>query len=95
MNITKLLNNISYNQLLNWIAYDSIEPFSERRADARSAQVTSAIVNFMRALGGKKDVLPLSDFMLEFGKPKPKKSIQTLEQQKATAMMIAVSTCKQ
>ncbi len=91
-NVKKLLRSISYVQLLRWIAYDSIEPFGEIRADARSAQITAAVVNFQRALGGKRTPLPLQDFLLKFGSSS--KGKQTWEEKKAMAYIIAGVTCK-
>ena len=59
-----------------WVAYDSIEPFGEWRADLRMGIQTAAIVN---ALCGAKS--KSADFMPDFAKPEPKR--QTAEQMKA------------
>jgi hypothetical protein len=60
----ELLRSLSGEDLLEWIAYDRINPYGEDRADLRSAIVATVINN---SQGGKAKV---KDFMPTFEPPK-------------------------
>jgi hypothetical protein len=62
--VRELLESISSEELSTWMAYDAIEPFGERRADLRSAQICAVLANIHR----KKDSKPFSpaDFLIHF-----------------------------
>lgn len=63
-----MLGEISYLQLLEWNAFDSLEPFGEEREDYRVAAVRQTMVNLTRAIYMKHPTaLPLADFLLGFG----------------------------
>lgn len=81
-----MLDSITWSKFRDWISYSQIEPFDEWRDDVRTAQIVSTIVNLFR---GNKGVLPLTEFMLSFGKPKVQ---QTWQEQKHIALMIAYSS---
>lgn len=81
-----MLDSITWLKFREWILYSQIEPFDEWRDDVRTAQIVSTIANLFR---GNKGPLPLTDFLLPFGKPK--KARQTWQEQKHIALMIAYS----
>lgn len=52
---------MSAGELVEWQAFDAIEPIGEVRADLRAALIASTFANVMR---GKRPAAPLSDFLL-------------------------------
>jgi len=83
-----MLDELSWNQFQEWIAYSKLDPFAEWRADARSAQIVSTIAQLFRKTGDP--IKPISDFMLDF--TKEHKHEQTWQEQKQIALMIAASS---
>lgn len=67
IDVDAMLDGISSDQLIRWIAYAKIEPFGEERGDLRSAIVASTIANANRIKGR---VFKIDDFMPEFNKSK-------------------------
>jgi len=65
MTAGQLLANITSYELSEWMAFYSIEPFGEVRADRRAAMIAC----YVAASAGAKDV-KLEDFMLNFDPPK-------------------------
>ena len=61
MTVEELLRRVTSRELSEWMAYYSVEPFGEDRADLRSGIIASLIYNTNRG----KDQSPLSpkDFM--------------------------------
>lgn len=53
------------DELIEWMAYERIEPFGEERADVRSAINTATLVNVNRGRGQRavspSDVMPRFD----------------------------------
>lgn len=60
----RILSSLSYRDLREWQAYDRIEPFGERRADLRSAQLCALIANVVPT--EKDREFSAEDFMPEF-----------------------------
>ena len=60
-----MLDEMSWDQLVTWHDYYSIEPFGDRRADLRAGVISSTIANSMVTRKGKPPFKP-SDFMLDF-----------------------------
>lgn len=58
-----MLNTISYAEYIEWVAYYSIEPFPEERADFRNALIATILVNINSPKGSQKE---LKDFMFDF-----------------------------
>jgi hypothetical protein len=54
------MGQMSALEFAEWMAYYSLEPFGERRADYRSAQIVQMIANVNRTRG---EPYPLSDFL--------------------------------
>jgi hypothetical protein len=76
-----MLSQITWEQLVEWMAFAEVEPFDEERADMRAAQITSAIVNVNRAKGASP--VSVSDVLLRFGDYEPPR--KTWQQLKAAA----------
>ena len=60
----ELIRSLTSKELVEWMAYDRIEPFGEYRADLRSAIVATVVNN---SQGGKAKV---KDFIPTFEPPK-------------------------
>jgi hypothetical protein len=71
-----LLSQISSRQFADWLAYYSLEPFGEERADLRAGIVASVVNNRWRGKG-EKALSPI-DFM-----PYTEEHTQTAEEQMA------------
>lgn len=64
MTVAELGERMSSAELTEWMAYYSIEPFGEERADLRQAMTTSAITNMHQAQTKKPHWTKPEDFML-------------------------------
>ena len=77
----ELLERCDSREIAEWMAYDSVEPFGEDRADLRAGIIASTIANVNRE--SKRKAFVPRDFMPDFdSKPKPAQS-----QQEMTAVM--------
>jgi hypothetical protein len=83
MTVRELLSKLDSREISEWMAYYSIDPFGEVRADYRMAMSCCLLANINR---GKGQPFKVSDFMPEFG---PKKE-QTVDEMKALLMGMAV-----
>lgn len=61
-----MLARMTFDDFLNWRAFDLIEPFGDRRADYHAASICAAIFNAALMRGGSKKRVRVSDFLLEF-----------------------------
>lgn len=77
MTVEKLLTTTTAKELLEWQAYDSIQPFGDERADLRAASIRHAVI----AVHAKKksDQPKLADCMLKF-EAKKKQTESQIEQ---------------
>lgn len=66
MSVRQAQQEISSREFTEWIAYNRIEPFGEKRADIRSAIVASVIANVNRDKKKKPSPFKTDDFMPEF-----------------------------
>ena len=64
-----MMNEMSGEQFMAWVAYAELEPFGEERADLRSGIVASVIANVNRDPKKGKAYSP-SDFIPKFGAEK-------------------------
>lgn len=63
-----MLEEMSWDQFLEWNAFDALEPFGEEREDFRSASVRQTITNVLGSLHVPNyQQMPLRDFLLGFG----------------------------
>ena len=67
-----MLASMPWRVFQEWIQYSEIEPFGEERADLRAAIVSATIANCTARGKGKPAFRP-SQFMPEFGPPKPRR----------------------
>lgn len=81
-----MLREMPSQAFFEWMAYSDLEPWSEERADYRSASVVHAIVNMNRDTKKHPEPIELDKFLLKFGEQEPKRK-QTWQEQKAIAMM--------
>jgi hypothetical protein len=61
-----MLDRMSFDDFLNWRAFDLIEPFGDRRADYHAASICAAVFNTALMRGGSRRRVRVSDFLLEF-----------------------------
>jgi hypothetical protein len=69
--------------------YAELEPFGERRADYRSAQVTQMIANVNRDPKKHPEPIPIADFVLRFAGDKEGTKTRDWKQMKAIAQLAA------
>lgn len=80
-----LLKSLSYKQLREWQAYAQIEPFGEKRADLRIAQLCSIVANMIPKEKGSSKTYEPADFMPEFFETEIEK--RRKKREKGEAMM--------
>jgi len=61
-----MLDAMSFDDFMNWRAFDLIEPFGDRRADYHAASICAAVFNSMLIRVGSRRRMSLQDFVLEF-----------------------------
>jgi hypothetical protein len=86
---------MSYEDLLEWQAYDRIEPIGAARDDWHAASICATMWNIAAAQAGMKKHFAPKDFLLEFGKT-PEEAAQAAprqswQQQRLIGMMMAAS----
>ena len=67
MPVRELLARVDSRELAEWRAYERIEPFGEKRADARAGMVASVMANAWK--GKDQKAFTPEDFMPEYDKP--------------------------
>ena len=72
-----MLAGSSIEQLYKWMAYASIEPFGDERADLRSAIISYTVANALAGKGAKS--LEIEDFMPKFNQPKKRQTDKEIE----------------
>jgi len=85
MSVARAMREVDAREFSEWQAFDYIEPFGDRRADWRMAQLLAMIANMFRGKRSKR--AKLTDFMWRDTPPKPKQTLQ--EQRGIFANMIA------
>ncbi len=66
-----MLHQMPSTELSEWIAFASIEPIGEARADMRMAMMCCTFANYFKASqGSKTPPLKLEDFLFKFDPPK-------------------------
>lgn len=69
MTVRRLLEEIGNDELVEWQAYDRIDPFGSWRGDVQAGIVASVIVNALRGKNGQ--AAKPTDFVLKFVPPAP------------------------
>jgi hypothetical protein len=67
--VEELDASMTTDEFYQWIAYSTLEPWGEDRADWRSAH-TNALLSSL--LGSGKKQIKITDYLLKFEKPKAK-----------------------
>ena len=67
MSVRQCQQEISSREFAEWIAYNRLEPFGERRADLRTGIVASVIANVNRDKKKRSKPFKAEEFMPEFG----------------------------
>jgi hypothetical protein len=75
-----LLQQLTAAQLAEWEAFDSLEPIGKWRDDYRTALLCTLISNMFS--DKKSNPAKLTDFLLQWDKPKKNKKHQTVEEMK-------------
>ncbi len=64
--VEELLGVISSRELTEWIAFDQVEPFGDRRGDLQAGVVAATVANVNRAKGAR--AYNVTDFVPEYGR---------------------------
>lgn len=88
IDVDALLARLSSRQISEWMAYYTLDPFGEERADLRAAMICALLANINRDPEKKREPYTAEEFMPRFerGHPQgdaPTSGGQTWEQQKA------------
>lgn len=94
MTVAELLDRMSSREFSEWMAFYSIEPFGEERADLRQALTTSAVANMHQAQTKKPKWTTPKDFMpfLRDGKPAQEKQADVAKSPEVLAAKFAALT---
>ncbi len=66
MTVEELLHRISSRELAEWMAFYSLEPFGEERADLRAAIIATTVANAARDPKRRRRPFRPADFMPRF-----------------------------
>lgn len=97
-NVRAMLREISSIEWFEWKAFIELEGIAEERADYRAALIVQALWDVALAKVGKKNHVPLADYVLKFGdNARPKRPTKpTIEEQRkqfeALKQMFLMST---
>ena len=64
VNVDAMLRSLTAKQLQEWLAYAKLEPFDEKRADYRAAQIAQMVLLVNLAKGAK--VPTMDELLLKF-----------------------------
>lgn len=86
-----MLRRMQWDQFIDWMAFASIEPFDEGRADLRSASICAMLANINRNPKKRPQPFVPNDFLLIYDEEdlKQKRPKQSLEQMKAIGRIYA------
>jgi hypothetical protein len=91
MTRSEMMARMPASEFIEWVAFDRIEPFGDRRADIHSALIRTMMANMFARKEGDPP-FPVEDFIPSF-EPRPER-IQTPEQQLNLMKMLAVISKK-
>lgn len=61
-----MLRSLSWAQLMEWMEYERLEPFGDKRGDWQAAAITAGISNVLLACFHSDRRYKVADFMLKF-----------------------------
>ena len=79
--MAELLSEISSRELSEWMAYERLEPFGEKRADLRSAIVASTVANTARDEKKRRRPYTPEEFMPAFQAEDEEEAIEPWQRQ--------------
>ena len=79
--VSELLSRLDSRELSEWVAYSTLEPFGDARADLRAASIVQS--NILPHVGKGKRAPSLKDCMLHFERPEPETANQMMDKLKA------------
>lgn len=87
----KLLNELSSQEISDWLAFSQIEPIGEVREDFRNSLLRHEIVALTHAIHGKKGTKPpnFKKFILDWDNVNKEKETQSVDQMKALLRALA------
>jgi len=80
-----MLDEISWEQFVEWMAFAQLCPFNEDRNEYRFASIVTMLANINRDTKKQKDPWQVDQFVMRFGdipEPTSQKKKQTAEEQK-------------
>jgi hypothetical protein len=87
-----MLREIPFKLLLEWEAYDKLEPIGGLRGDWQSAAICRMLMDIAAAKTGSRKRFRTQDFLLEFGEERPVVEVrQTWQEQKMIGQMYAAA----
>lgn len=99
VDVDALLARLSSRQISEWMAYYTLDPFGEERADLRMGMLMALIANVNRDPQKRKEAYTAEEFMPKFGEEYKqdgpgKQDGQTWEQQKELLKAMSGSHAK-
>ncbi len=87
VNVDEMLRRMPAELLGEWMAYEELEPFGQRRGDLQAGIVASTLMNIFRDRKKRSQAFKPGDFILQFGEsqaePKPSKRKQSPNEMKS------------
>lgn len=78
-----MLDEITWGQFQEWVAFAELSPFLAEREDFRIASIVQTLANVNRDPKKRRTPYPIEDFVLRFGDaPKSTATKQSVEEQK-------------
>ena len=91
MNVDALLDRLTSRQIAEWMAYYTIEPFGEQRADLRAAIVASTVANANRDPAKRREPFSPTDFMPQF---EPRQWLELVERERVSHAFVVPTMMK-
>jgi hypothetical protein len=89
----EMMARMSYEEFMEWMIFDSIEPFGDRRADIHIGIIRATLANLFARKNESSPVFQPEDMTPKFG-PQPERPAQTPEQMKMAMMMLMEASQK-
>lgn len=95
-----MLEELPFTQLLEWQAFDSVEPFGDKRGDWQAASICAVIQNIEARRRGASHVFTPAEFLLEFKEKEsvakeievPAAPVKSWQEMKMIGMMMAAAS---
>lgn len=83
-----MLRRMSCRQLMEWQAFDILEPFGPERADLRSGAILNVLMNAHRDVKKQRKPFTLAECVPMFGDSERPKKRMTWQQMQAVAIQL-------